>query len=87
MMDDDVDVYPNTINSIYELMKNADIAMVGATDKTHQKSKGVIGYLFFSKSYRYRNVGHCDTRNVGQVPKRSDGNCSDHVGDWAFVSR
>ena len=49
-------------------MQNEKIAMIGGIDENTEKSKSKIGYLFGTKSYKLRAVGHVTKSVLGRYP-------------------
>ena len=67
--DDDVDVKPNTFLNITEIMKDLEIAMIAGIDSNTPLSEGSkLGYIFGTKSYSKRYMGHVTSSMLGRFP-------------------
>lgn len=71
--DDDIDVNPDTLNYIYELMKDKNLAMIAGLDRNMKLSGGKIGYLLGTKSFKYRKIGHVTKSMLGRFPEEIHG--------------
>lgn len=66
--DDDVDVFPDTIIMVYDLMKDSSIAMIAGLDDNMPLGKSKIGYLLGTKSFHNRKIGHVTSSMLGRFP-------------------
>lgn len=66
--DDDVEIYKDTIYTIYNLMQNKSIAMIAALDDNLKESRSVMGYFFNTKSFIKRKKGHVTLSMLGRYP-------------------
>lgn len=71
--DDDVDVYKNTLNNVYQIMSDDKIAMLGGINDNEQAASTNIGYLLGTKSYKNRNIGHVTLSVLGRFPNEIHG--------------
>jgi len=71
--DDDVDVNEETLKNVYNIMQNENIAMIGAIDENSGSSKTDLGYLFITKSYKKRHIGHVTLSVLGRYPDNIKG--------------
>lgn len=68
-MDDDVDIHANTLETINNIFNDNNIAMLaGIDEKTTGKSRSLLGYLFWKKSWIKRNIGHVTLSIYGRFP-------------------
>lgn len=80
--DDDVEVYPLTLKCIVDLMeKDPQIALIGGLDDNAPQSKSKIGYLFGTKSWKNRKIGHMTLSILGRYPAHVTGEVSTQ---WAM---
>ena len=68
--DDDVDVANDTLRSVYDLMENGNIAMVAGMSG-NEGAKSSSGYLFGTKSFRKRHIGHVTRSMLGRFPQQA----------------
>lgn len=69
-MDDDVDVKPDTLSSILKIFSNEKIAMLaGVNEGFNSKHRSLIGFLFWKKNWRKRNIGHVVKSMYGRFPE------------------
>lgn len=69
-MDDDVDVKPDTLSSIINIFSNEKIAMLaGVNEGFNSKHRSLIGFLFWKKNWRKRNIGHVVKSMYGRFPE------------------
>lgn len=66
--DDDIDVDPDTVANVYDLMQDKTIAMIGGLDRLTRHSESNVGYLLGTKSYLRRNIGHVTRSMLGRYP-------------------
>lgn len=70
-MDDDVDIKPNTLQNIIDIFSDKEIAMLaGVNEGFDSKSRSVIGFLFWKKNWRKRNIGHVVKSVYGRFPEK-----------------
>ena len=75
--DDDIDVYPDTVKKVYEIMtEDLSVAMIAGLDDNMPTSPSKIGYILGTKSYKNRKIGHVTLSMLGRFPenitKRTD---------------
>lgn len=69
-MDDDVDVKPDTLSSILNIFSNEKVAMLaGVNEGFNSKHRSLIGFLFWKKNWRKRNIGHVVKSMYGRFPE------------------
>lgn len=66
--DDDVEIYPDTLDKINQKMFDGSISMIAGIDDNMQNSTGKVGYLLGTKSYKDRNKGHVTKSMLGRFP-------------------
>ncbi|OUP75314.1 hypothetical protein B5F08_11405 [Anaeromassilibacillus sp. An172] len=66
--DDDVDIYSDTINNVYKLMRDDSLAMIAGIDDNMSESTSRIGYFIGTKSIKNRNIGHITLSVLGRFP-------------------
>lgn len=66
--DDDVDVYEDTIENVYNLLSQENIAMVAGIDDNSAGHSSKIAYIFGTRSYKKRNIGHVTKSMLGRYP-------------------
>lgn len=66
--DDDIDVYPDTLRNVYEIMHKSSVAMIAGIDDNMPISDSKIGYLLGTKSYINRKRGHVTYSMLGRFP-------------------
>lgn len=66
--DDDVDVNNDTILNVYKMMEDQSIVMIAGLDEKVVTSYSKLGYLFYHKSYKNRNIGHVTKSIFGRFP-------------------
>lgn len=70
-MDDDVDIKPDTLSTILDIFSNDNIAMLaGVNEGFDSKSRSPIGFLFWKKNWRKRNIGHVVKSVFGRFPEK-----------------
>lgn len=71
--DDDVDVKENTLENIYCLFEDRQINLVAALDDNMPNSKIRLGYLFGTKSWKKRGIGHVTNSVLARYPEKVEG--------------
>lgn len=71
--DDDIDVYPDSLQKIYDIMRDSNIALLSGWDDLAGNSTSNIGYLFGTKSFINRKIGHVTASMLGRYPDQLDG--------------
>ena len=66
--DDDIDVNNNTLKNIYDLMSDKSIAMIAGINENDIESRSWGGYIFGTKSFKNRNIGHVTLSMLGRYP-------------------
>ena len=66
--DDDIEVFPNTLENIMRIMSNPEIAMIAGLDDNTPPSRSNIGYLLGTKSFCNRKIGHVTASMLGRYP-------------------
>lgn len=67
--DDDVDVYPDTIATIANMMQDKELALIaGINDNSLNNKQSVLGYLTGMRSYKKRGMGHITAALFGRFP-------------------
>lgn len=79
--DDDIDIYPETLEKLYEIMKNPQIALIAGLDDNTGASRTDIGYILGTKSYKKRNIGHVTKSVLGRYPDQVEGTVDT---EWAM---
>lgn len=68
-MDDDVDIYPNTLSTIIDIFSDAKIAMLAGVDEnTNNQVQSNLGYFFLKKNWFKRKIGHVTLSMYGRFP-------------------
>ena len=67
--DDDITAQKETLENVFEIMKNMDISMIAGINSRDGYSTSKMGYLFGKKSYRKRNIGHVAKSVNGRFPE------------------
>lgn len=68
--DDDIDVYSDTVKRVYDLMKNdSSVAMIAGLDDNMSMKQSKVGYIFGTKSYKNRKIGHVTFSMLGRFPE------------------
>lgn len=69
-MDDDVDIKPDTLTNILEIFSNKNVAMLaGVFEGYDSEPRSAIGFLFWKKNWRKRNIGHVVKSVYGRFPE------------------
>ena len=68
LADDDIDVNVDTLQNVYSIMQDSNIAMIAGIDELTQLSSTNIGYILGTKSYSKRNIGHVTRSMLGRYP-------------------
>ena len=71
--DDDIDVYPDSLGKIFNIMADENIALLSGWDDLAGKSNSNIGYFFGTKSYKNRKIGHVTASMLGRYPDELNG--------------
>lgn len=71
--DDDVLIYDDTLKNIADIMKRTSVAMIAGIDDNTLSSSTKIGYLFGTKSYKNRKIGHVTLSMLGRYPDNIKG--------------
>lgn len=71
--DDDIEIYEETLNNIFFIMKKKSIAMIAGIDDNTALSKTNIGYVLGTKSYINRKIGHVTLSMLGRYPDNIQG--------------
>lgn len=79
--DDDVDLHEDTIENVYKIMQDEDIALIAGLDDNTEKSKTNIGYILGTKSFRKRKIGHVTKSVLGRYPDTVNGEVET---EWAM---
>lgn len=79
--DDDIDVYPDTLEKLYQMMQDKQIALIAGLDDNTGKSKTNIGYILGTKSYKKRKIGHVTKSVLGRYPDLVEGTVDT---EWAM---
>lgn len=70
-MDDDVDIKSDTIDSIIDIFKDKNVAMLaGVNEGFDSKSRSMLGFLFWKKNWTKRNIGHVVKSVYGRFPDK-----------------
>lgn len=79
--DDDVVVNTDTISNVYNLMQDKNVAMIAGIDENSGHSKTNLGYLFGTKSFIKRKIGHVTLSMLGRYPDNIIGETNT---EWAM---
>ncbi len=71
--DDDVDVYKDTLENVYEIMSDKSVSMIAGIDDNTPPAKTDLGYLCGTKSFAKRKIGHVTKSMLGRYPDCIDG--------------
>lgn len=71
--DDDIDVYPDSLQKICRIMEDKNIALLSGWDDLAGKSGSNIGYFFGTKSFVNRKIGHVTASMLGRYPDELNG--------------
>ena len=71
--DDDINIYLDTLNKVYSLMKDNNIAMTAGINDMEKSSDSRIGYLLGTKSFSKRKIGHVTASMLGRYPRKIEG--------------
>ena len=66
--DDDVDVYHDTLNNVYNIMSSSDVSMIAATNDEETGTSSPIGFFVGTRSFINRNIGHVTKAMLGRYP-------------------
>ena len=79
--DDDIDVYPDTLGNVRDIMSREGVALIAGIDDLTGVSRTNIGYLLGTKSYRKRKIGHVTASVLGRYPDQVQGEIDT---EWAM---
>ncbi len=79
--DDDVDVYPDTLQTLYSIMADRQISMLAGLDDNSKKNNGWVSYLFGTRSFKKRKIGHVTASVLGRFPNEVKGQVDT---EWAM---
>lgn len=79
--DDDINVYCDTLQSVYEIMKSEKVALIAGLNDNSKVSNSKIGYFFGTKSFRKRKMGHITKSVLGRYPQNITGETET---EWAM---
>lgn len=68
--DDDVNVEETTIQNIYNIMKNDNVALIAGMNSNEKKTHDFLSYLAGTKSFFKRNKGHMTRSILGRFPNK-----------------
>lgn len=68
--DDDIDVFPDAVKNIYDILSVGDVSLIAGIDENAPKKSGKIGYLFGTKSFFKRKKGHVTESMLGRYPDK-----------------
>lgn len=68
--DDDIDVYDNTLENVYLIMKDLNISMIAGLDDNMKLSSSKIGCLLGFKSLKNIHIGHVTSSMLGKFPDK-----------------
>lgn len=66
--DDDIEIYEDTINNVYMLMKQDNVAIVGALDDNSNYKSSILGYFAGINSFQKRHIGYVSKSCFGKYP-------------------
>lgn len=66
--DDDIDVKPDTLQNVAQLMSNPEIALLAGFTDNSPRSKSISGYFFWKKNYFRRKEGYMTLAMLGRYP-------------------
>ena len=66
--DDDVDVYNDTLDNVYDIMSSSDISMLAATNDEECGKSSPVGFFVGTRSFVNRNIGHVTKAMLGRYP-------------------
>lgn len=73
MSDDDVDANYDTIQNTVRLFEDSSISMIAGIDENAIEKQTKIGYLFGTKSWAKRKIGHVSRSMLGRYPNTING--------------
>ena len=79
--DDDVDVYSNTVENVFQIMQDKKISMIAGIDDNTTGTSSKIGYLFNTKSFIKRRIGHVTKSMLSRYPEDITGQVAT---EWAM---
>lgn len=71
--DDDVEVYPKTLENVYTIFQQERIAMIAGLDDCMKPSSCGLSYLMGTRSYWKRKIGHVTASVLGRYPSLING--------------
>lgn len=71
--DDDVDAYPQTLNNVFEVMKDASVSMIAGIDDNGNSNNSPLGFIVGTRSFKNRNIGHVTKSMLGRFPNSIQG--------------
>lgn len=71
--DDDVEIYEDTLKNVVDIMQRQNIAMIAGIDDNMSPTSSNVGYLFGTKSYINRKIGHVTLSMLGRYPDNIKG--------------
>ena len=80
-MDDDVDVYENTLYNVHKIFEDKSIAMAAGPNALEENGKSIFGYIFDRKSFIKRRIGHVTMSMYGRYPNKFTGEVKT---EWAM---
>ena len=74
MSDDDVDLEPDTVANVYDLMRRPELALIAGLnlDSGPAHFNRVLGKIFMTHSWRSREGGYVTASMLGRYPERID---------------
>ena len=79
--DDDIDVYTDTLNKLYDLMNGDEIAMLAGINDEEKGRSSSIGFFWGTKSFFKRHKGYVTKSMLGRYPDRVVGRIET---EWAM---
>ena len=67
-MDDDVDVYENTLYNVQKIFEDKSVAMAAGANALEKNGNSILGYVFDRKSFIKRKFGHVTMSMYGRYP-------------------
>lgn len=79
--DDDIQIYADTLENLYQVMLNDNIAMVAGIDDYSNGVSSRAGYFLGTRSFAKRKIGHVTKSMLGRYPDRVNGEIDT---EWAM---
>lgn len=79
--DDDIEIYNDTLENLYQVMLNDNIAMVAGIDDCSNGVSSRVGYFLGTRSFAKRKIGHVTKSMLGRYPDRIYGEIDT---EWAM---